>query len=76
LEFESLMDRLNINFSRKKWKQIYHEIDRNYDDQVSFEEFVYFLFPDNNVSKVFFEICSNSHVFHFSQNFTHLDERS
>lgn len=50
LEFEGLMDRLDINFSRKKWKQIYHEIDRNYDDQVSFDEFILFLFPDNDVS--------------------------
>ncbi len=46
------MDRLEIHFSRKKWKQIYHEIDRNYDDQVSFDEFILFLFPDNDVSMV------------------------
>lgn len=46
------MDRLDINFSRKKWKQIYHEIDRNYDDQVSFDEFILFLFPHNDVSTV------------------------
>ncbi len=46
------MDKLDINFSRKKWKQIYHEIDRNYDDQVSFDEFIFFLFPDNDISMV------------------------
>ena len=51
LEFETLMDMLHINFSRNKWKQIYHEIDRNYDDQVSFEEFILFLFPNHDVAK-------------------------
>lgn len=51
MEFETLMDMLHINFSRNKWKQIYHEIDRNYDDQVSFEEFILFLFPNHDVAK-------------------------
>lgn len=51
LEFETLMDMLHINFSRNKWKQIYHEIDRNYDDQVSFEEFILFLFPNHDIAK-------------------------
>lgn len=52
MEFETLMDMLHINFSRNKWKQIYHEIDRNYDDEVSFEEFILFLFPNHDVAKV------------------------
>lgn len=51
-EFELLMDKLDINFSRRKWKQIYREIDRNYDDEVSFEEFFFFLFPTHDVSLV------------------------
>eukprot|EP00981_Chlorochromonas_danica_P006342 scaffold1365_cov163-Ochromonas_danica.AAC.32 len=50
LEFEILMDKLDINFSKRKWKQIYHEIDRNYDDEVSFDEFFFFLFPNHDVS--------------------------
>lgn len=48
VEFEVLMDRLDVNFSRKKWKQIYHEIDRNYDDEISFDEFFMFLFPQHD----------------------------
>lgn len=48
VEFEILMDRLEVNFSRKKWKQIYHEIDRNYDDEISFDEFFIFLFPNHD----------------------------
>lgn len=48
VEFEMLMDRLEVNFSRKKWKQIYHEIDRNYDDEISFDEFFIFLFPNHD----------------------------
>lgn len=35
MEFEILMDKLDISFSRKKWKHIYREIDRNFDDKVS-----------------------------------------
>lgn len=49
-EFEILMEKLDINFSKRKWKQIYHEIDRNYDDEVTFEEFFFFLFPNHDVS--------------------------
>ncbi len=51
IEFEVLMDKLDINFSKRKWKQIYREIDRNYDDEVTFEEFFFFLFPNHDVSK-------------------------
>ena len=49
-EFELLMDRLEVSFSRKKWKQIYHEIDRNYDDEISFDEFFVFLFPNHELA--------------------------
>lgn len=51
VEFEILMDRLEVNFSRKKWKQIYHEIDRNYDDEISFDEFFIFLFPSHDFAQ-------------------------
>lgn len=58
-EFEFLMNRLDINFSKRKWKQIYHEIDRNYDDEVTFEEFFFFLFPTHDVSLVCPLSCSS-----------------
>jgi hypothetical protein len=43
------MHAIDINFSRKKWQQIFREIDLNYDDKVSFEEFFLFLFPAHDV---------------------------
>jgi hypothetical protein len=64
LEFEALMDKLDINFSRKRWKQIYREIDRNFDDQVSFDEFILFLFPDNDLSKVSFVFANIVKSYH------------
>jgi hypothetical protein len=42
------MDHFNVTFSRKKWKQIYREIDRNFDDEISFEKFFIFLFPSHD----------------------------
>jgi hypothetical protein len=35
VEFEFFMNSVNINFSRKKWNQIYREIDLNNDDTVN-----------------------------------------
>jgi hypothetical protein len=48
-EFASFLIAIEINFSRKKWQQIFREIDINYDDEISFEEFFLFLFPDHDV---------------------------
>lgn len=47
-EFEDVMSRLEINFSRRKWVQIFKKMDINYDDMVSFEEFFLFMFPTND----------------------------
>ena len=43
------MNALEINFSRKKWHQIFREIDSNYDDKVTFEELFFFLHPTHQV---------------------------
>jgi len=50
-EFEYFMEAVGINFSRKKWQQIYREIDLNNDDMISFEEFFLFMCPDHDVAK-------------------------
>lgn len=50
-QFEFFMDSVGINFSIKKWKQIYREIDLNNDDKISFEEFFLFMCPDHDVAK-------------------------
>eukprot|EP00599_Poterioochromonas_sp_BG-1_P002308 CAMPEP_0173146440 /NCGR_PEP_ID=MMETSP1105-20130129/8499_1 /TAXON_ID=2985 /ORGANISM="Ochromonas sp., Strain BG-1" /LENGTH=569 /DNA_ID=CAMNT_0014060651 /DNA_START=1122 /DNA_END=2831 /DNA_ORIENTATION=+ len=48
-EFAAFLNAIEINFSRKKWQQIFREIDLNYDDKITFEEFFLFLFPDHDV---------------------------
>lgn len=51
-EFAVFMNAIDIHFSRRKWKQIFREIDLNYDDKISFEELFLFLFPDHDVGRV------------------------
>lgn len=51
LEFEDLMYELDVYFSRKKWNQIFYEIDRNFDNNISFEEFFIFIFPEHAAAK-------------------------
>ena len=46
------MDVLDVHFSKRKWKQIFREIDINFDDKVTFEEFFLFLFPEHDVGVV------------------------
>jgi hypothetical protein len=46
-EFQVLLNTLEISFSRTKWRIIFREIDRNFDDEISFEEMFLFLFPDH-----------------------------
>lgn len=43
------MNAIDIHFSRRKWQQIFREIDLNYDDKISFEELFLFLFPNHDV---------------------------
>ena len=47
-EFKIFLGELHISFSHKRWRQIFREIDRNYDDQISFDELFLFLFPDHD----------------------------
>ncbi len=39
---------MKITFSRKKWSAIFTEIDKNYDDEIAFEELFIFLFPNHD----------------------------
>lgn len=48
-QFAMFMNSMDIHFSRKKWQQIFREIDRNADNQISFEEFFLFLFPEHDI---------------------------
>eukprot|EP01038_Epipyxis_sp_PR26KG_P004478 gene4478-6329_t len=45
-EFIVFMDSMGVQFSKKKWNQIFHEIDRNFDDTITFEELFIFLYPE------------------------------
>ena len=47
-EFQVMMEALDITYSKKRWTQIFKEIDRNFDDNISFEEFFLFIYPKND----------------------------
>lgn len=47
--FQIFLQGLKITFSRLKWNQICHEIDRNADDDISYDELLLFTFPNSNV---------------------------
>ena len=49
-EFISFCAVMNVTFSKKKWRQIFREIDRDANDEISYEELHLFLFPDNNAA--------------------------
>jgi Ca2+-binding EF-hand superfamily protein len=49
-EFLSFCHAMGITFSKKKWRQIFREIDRDANDEVSYEELFLFLFPDNDAA--------------------------
>ncbi len=51
-EFTVFLNTLGIAFSRKKWSQIFVEIDLNNDDEISFKELFLFLFPENDVARL------------------------
>ena len=50
-EFLQLSEILDVNFSKRRWKQIYRIIDKNFDNQVSFQEFYVFLYPEHELAK-------------------------
>jgi hypothetical protein len=50
-EFQMLLNSLDIHFSRKKWALIFKEVDHNFDDEISLEELLLFIFPDHDVAK-------------------------
>jgi hypothetical protein len=49
-EFGQFMSLMEISFSAKKWERIFKEIDRNYDNDISLQEFFLFLFPDHDLA--------------------------
>ena len=50
-EFQIFLNSLGITFSRKKWTQIFTEIDRSHDNEISLTELFLFLFPDHDRAK-------------------------
>jgi len=49
-EFGRFMELMGISFSMKKWEKIFKEIDRNYDNEISLNEFLLFLYPDHDLA--------------------------
>ena len=46
-----MIDLLDISYSKRRWKQVYRVIDKNFDNQISFQEFYVFLYPDHELAK-------------------------
>lgn len=49
-EFRLCMESMGVSFSAQKWQRIYKEIDRNYDNEISLNEFLLFLYPEHDVA--------------------------
>ena len=47
-EFQLFLNELQITFSRRKWAQIYAEIDRDNSDEIDYDELFFFIFPDSH----------------------------
>ena len=50
-EFQTFLNQLQISFSKKKWAQIYAEIDKDGSDEIDYHELFLFIFPDSNEAK-------------------------
>jgi Ca2+-binding EF-hand superfamily protein len=51
-EFQVFLHDLDITFSRRRWDQIFKEIDKNFDDEISLEELFLFIFPNHDNARV------------------------
>jgi Ca2+-binding EF-hand superfamily protein len=51
-EFQVFLHDLDITFSRRRWDQIFKEIDKNFDDEISLEELFLFIFPGHDNARV------------------------
>jgi hypothetical protein len=54
-ELQSFLIEIGVNFSTKKWRQIFRQLDRNGDDSISVDEMIYFLFDKNKETIIDFE---------------------
>ena len=46
-EFQFFCTEMSISFSKKRWRNIFKEIDRNSDNEISFDELFMFLYPES-----------------------------
>lgn len=44
-EFQMFLEAMGITFSRKRWQTIFRNVDRDFNNEISFEELVLFIFP-------------------------------
>lgn len=49
-EFGLFMEAMGVSFSHKKWEKIYKEVDRNFDNEISLNEFLLFLYPHHDAA--------------------------
>lgn len=53
---KSFFKELEINYSDNSWRHIFYHIDGNHDDQIDLDEFLYFLFPEDDTLMVPFSL--------------------
>ena len=50
-ELQHFLQGIRISFTKRRWDQIFHEIDANFDDEITFDELLLFVFPDVNAGQ-------------------------
>ena len=50
-EFQTFLNELQISFSRRKWAQIYKEIDKDGSGELDYHELFLFIFPDSSLAQ-------------------------
>ena len=51
-ELQVFLEHLGITFTKKRWIAIFREVDRNFDNEISFEEMYLFMFPEEKSAQV------------------------
>lgn len=50
-ELQHFLQGIRISFTKRRWDQIFHEIDANFDDEITFDELLLFVFPHVNAGQ-------------------------
>ena len=51
-EFKLFLNKLGVHFNNRKWNHIFGEVDLNFDNEITLNEFILFLFPGDQAAQV------------------------